>query len=104
MTPDFVWHAANVHTQKHTLGSVVSPRATHFLYSFFFFFLSCGGWWALIGGGGRGFFLWSGSLAELCLSAYKSGDGAERRLMQPTDTPAADSEEGEKWMEEDNWP
>lgn len=38
MTPDFVWHAANVHTQKHTLGSVVSPRATHFLYSFFFFF------------------------------------------------------------------
>lgn len=58
--------------------------------------MTCGGWWALIGGGGGG----RGGLPELCLSAFKSGGGAERRLMQPTDT-AADADEGEEWMEED---
>ena len=45
--------------------------------------------------GGAYFILQSGSVPELCLSAYKSGAGAERRLTSP-DTPAADVEEKDK--------
>lgn len=52
MTPGFVWHAANVHTEKHTHGSAVIACAIIYI---FFSFWSSGGWWALIAGGGQGF-------------------------------------------------